>query len=91
MYINAIIYLRRDFTSWVNKQKMPDSVSTRPDLVFCTDFGEIGNGEVKPVNAPKSSVDLALARVLETCKRQLHMRLKTANSPREAVTFGVLI
>ncbi|KAI9351666.1 hypothetical protein BD770DRAFT_412849 [Pilaira anomala] len=30
------------FTSWVNKQKMADPVSTRPDLVFFSDHGEIG-------------------------------------------------
>jgi hypothetical protein len=70
---------------------MPDSVSTRPDLVFYTDFYEIGNGEIKPAGTPKSSVDLARARVLETCKRQLHIRLKTAVLPREAATFGVLV
>lgn len=69
---------------------MPDSVSIRPDLLFCTNFCEIGNGEIKPVHTPKASVDLARVRVLETCKRQLHMRLKTAKLPREAVTFGNL-
>lgn len=70
---------------------MPDSVSTRPDLVFHTEFNEIGNGEIKPAGTPKPCVDLARARVLETCKRQLYVRLKTAVLLGEAVTFGVLV
>ncbi|GAA5806428.1 hypothetical protein HPULCUR_011962 [Helicostylum pulchrum] len=80
-----------DFTTWANKQNMPDSVSTRPDLVFHTEFNEIGNGEIKPAGTPKPCVDLARARVLETCKRQLYVRLKTAVLLGEAVTFGVLV
>jgi hypothetical protein len=70
---------------------MPDTVSSRPDMVFSTKLFEIGNGEVKPANTPKVSIDLARTRILETCKRQLHLRLRNANSLREAVTFGVLI
>ncbi|KAI7900392.1 uncharacterized protein BX663DRAFT_439542 [Cokeromyces recurvatus] len=80
-----------DLTTWINKQKMPDTVSSRPDMVFSTKLFEIGNGEVKPPNTSKASIDLARTRVLETCKRQLHLRLRNANSLREAVTFGVLI
>ncbi|CEG66353.1 hypothetical protein RMATCC62417_02951 [Rhizopus microsporus] len=80
-----------DFSTWINKQKMPDSISTRPDLVFCSDLCEVGNGEIKPVGTSKSCVDVARARVLETCKRQLHVRLKTASLPIEAKTFGVLV
>lgn len=91
MYINGIIYVSRDFSTWINKQKMPDSISTRPDLVFCSDLCEVGNGEIKPVGTSKSCVDVARARVLETCKRQLHVRLKTASLPIEATTFGVLV
>jgi hypothetical protein len=74
----------------VNKQKMPDFMPTRPDIVFCSETQEIGNGEIKPVNS-KTVVDLANARILEACKRQLHMILKTASLPREAMTFGVLV
>lgn len=93
VYTDLILHLSsyRDFTTWINKQKMPDTVSSRPDMVFSTKLFEIGNGEVKPANTPKASIDLSRARVLETCKRQLHLRLKNANSMREAVTFGVLI
>ncbi|KAI7902576.1 uncharacterized protein BX663DRAFT_435120 [Cokeromyces recurvatus] len=80
-----------DFSTWINKQKMPDSISTRPDLVFYSDFCEVGNGEIKPIGTPKSCVDVARARILETCKRQLHIRLKTSTLPSEAITFGVLI
>ncbi|KAG1325423.1 hypothetical protein G6F62_008559 [Rhizopus arrhizus] len=80
-----------DFTTWINKQKMPDTVSSRPDMVFSTKLFEIGNGEVKPANTPKASIDLARTRILETCKRQLHLRLRNAKALREAVTFGVLI
>lgn len=37
---------------------------------------EIGNGEIKRPNAAKQEVDKARVRVLETAKRQLHLRLK---------------
>lgn len=80
----------RDFTTWMNKQEMPNTVSSRPDMMFSTKSFEIGNGEVKPANTPKASIDLARTRVLETCKRQLHSRLKIVNSLREAVTLVYL-
>lgn len=51
----------------------------------------MGNGEIKPVGTANTCVDVARARVLETCKRQLHLRLKAASSPKEATTFGVLV
>lgn len=81
----------RDFTTWINKQKMPDTVSSRPDMVFSTKSFEIGNRKVKPANTLKASIDLARTRALETCKRQLHLRLKNVNSLREVVTFGLLL
>ncbi|KAL0073906.1 hypothetical protein F4703DRAFT_1894821 [Phycomyces blakesleeanus] len=80
-----------DYTTAINKQKMPDTVSSRPDMVFHSNLYEIGNGEIKAVNTPKTAVNLARNRVLETCKRQLHQRLKKARSSKEAVTFGILI
>ncbi|KAG2235814.1 hypothetical protein INT48_003926 [Thamnidium elegans] len=100
-HINLGIYLNHSVNSskWqsgeidfiARSQKMSDTVSLRPDMVFSTKLFEIGNGEVKPANSPKASIDLARTRILETCKRQLHLRLKNAKSLREAVTFGVLI
>ncbi|KAI7871969.1 uncharacterized protein EV154DRAFT_110165 [Mucor mucedo] len=60
-------------------------------MVFCTKSFEIGNGEVKPANTPKAFVDLARARILETCKRQLHVRLRKASPWKEAVAFDVHI
>ncbi|KAI8067272.1 hypothetical protein BDF21DRAFT_477379, partial [Thamnidium elegans] len=89
----SVSYLFDSLWSPHNKgmQKMSDTVSLRPDMVFSTKLFEIGNGEVKPANSPKASIDLARTRILETCKRQLHLRLKNAKSLREAVTFGVLI
>ncbi|KAI9334845.1 hypothetical protein BD770DRAFT_402292, partial [Pilaira anomala] len=36
-------------------------------LFFCSDLCEVGNGEIKPVGTSKSCVDVARARVLETC------------------------
>ncbi|KAI7890947.1 uncharacterized protein EV154DRAFT_563888 [Mucor mucedo] len=41
------------------------------------------------INTPKASVDLARTRVLETCKRQLHLMLKVAKSLKEAVLIIV--
>ncbi|KAG2204458.1 hypothetical protein INT47_005249 [Mucor saturninus] len=43
------------------------------------------------MGTPKLVVDIARARVLETCKRQLHVRLKIASLPTETTTFGLLI
>lgn len=51
----------------------------------------MGNGEIKLDGTSKSCVDIGRARVLETCKRQLHARLKTASLPIETTTFGVLV
>ncbi|KAI9362357.1 hypothetical protein BD770DRAFT_382436 [Pilaira anomala] len=49
----------------------------RLDLVFHFDLCEVGNGEIKPVRTSKPCVEVARARILETCKRPLHVRLKT--------------
>ncbi|KAI9274130.1 hypothetical protein EDC94DRAFT_502645, partial [Helicostylum pulchrum] len=57
-------------------KKNPDGVSLRPDMVFSTPSFEIVNGEVKSKDTLAASTVLARVKMLETCKRQLHLRLK---------------
>lgn len=90
------IIIIRDNTSLATFSKSPDNVSIRPDMIFSTKLAcgtelEIANGEIKRPGVSKCEVDKARVRVLETAKRQLHLRLKTTSAAHKHVTFGVLI
>jgi hypothetical protein len=90
------IIIIRDNTSFTTSSKFPDNVSIRPDMIFSTKLAcgteiEIANGEIKKPGVSKCEVDKARVRVLETAKRQLHLRLKTTSAAHKHITFGVLI
>jgi hypothetical protein len=43
------------------------------------------------LNTCNELINIDKAKVAELCKRQLHLRLKTAKLTKELVTFGITI
>ncbi|KAI8328462.1 hypothetical protein EDC96DRAFT_580333 [Choanephora cucurbitarum] len=82
-----------DTLSFSSKEKMPNLFkANRPDIiVFCSSGIEVGCGEIKPPQKSKELIDIDRARIAELCKRQLHMRLKTAKNKKQLRTFGILM
>ncbi|CEG75880.1 hypothetical protein RMATCC62417_10856 [Rhizopus microsporus] len=73
-----------DNTSLANSSKSPDNISIRPDMIFSTKLA--CGTELEIANRDKARV-----RVLETAKRQLHIRLQTISAGHKHITFGALI
>lgn len=88
-----IVQIEWDATSWVYKQldDRPDD-TMRPDILLHVKSGdtiiEIGCGEVKKSDIGRIE---AKARVLETMKRQMHLKMKFGKKIYEIETFGILI
>ncbi|KAI7861235.1 hypothetical protein BDF14DRAFT_1962487 [Spinellus fusiger] len=81
-----------DITSFATKEIPQGYCAPRPDCIIISYDGvEVGNIEIKPVNAYKSLVDIDFCRIGELCKRQLHLRMKVAKTTKEFKTFGILI
>lgn len=78
---------KRDKSSF----KINNNVSQklRLDFVFDANDQEIGCGEVKVCNHNSSLLDNDRARIAETLKRQLHVRIMKCKDPEQMVTFGM--
>lgn len=86
----------RNTNSLATNTASTDSILMRLDMIFSTVLPpgketEIGNGEIKKPNVPKNIVNETRVRVLETAKRQLHLRIKGSSNPSILITYGVLI
>lgn len=73
-----------------------DKKTSRPDTIIYARHRdgsrtEVGNIEIKPERAAQSLVYLDRIKMLETAKRQLHMRLIKDNEQAELRTFAILI
>lgn len=86
----------RDTNSLTTSTASSDDILIRSDMIFSTVLPsgkeiEIGNGVIKKSNVPMNIVNETRVRVLETAKRQLHLRIKDSISPNKLITYGVLI
>lgn len=86
----------RDTNSLTTSTASPDNILIRSDMIFSTVLPsgkeiEIGNGAIKKPNVPMNIVNETRVRVLETAKRQLHLRIKDSSSPNKLITYSVLI
>ncbi|KAI9301921.1 hypothetical protein BJ944DRAFT_152216, partial [Cunninghamella echinulata] len=52
---------------------------------------EVGNGEIKPPKTSQDQIIMDRIRIIETAKRQLHLRLLNALTEKELFTFGMMI
>ncbi|KAI9468468.1 MAG: hypothetical protein EXX96DRAFT_590738 [Benjaminiella poitrasii] len=66
-----------------------DNKKLRLDFIFYANDQEIGCGEVKVYNDNYSLLDNDRARIAETMKRQLHVRIMNCKEQKEMMTFGM--
>ncbi|KAL9544046.1 hypothetical protein PS6_008955, partial [Mucor atramentarius] len=52
---------------------------------------EIGGVEIKPFYTAATDIDNDIVRLGEITKRMLHRRVMKAKSPREFITFGIMV
>lgn len=52
---------------------------------------EIGGVEIKPFYTAATDIDNDIVRLGEITKRMLHRRVMKAKSPRELITFGIMV
>ncbi|KAG1054172.1 hypothetical protein G6F43_003799 [Rhizopus delemar] len=82
-----------DTSSFSLMDEVPkEYLTTRPDIIIiCYKGIEVGCGEFKPPKKSKELIDIDRARIVEICKRQLHLRLQISSSTKEHCTFGILV
>lgn len=88
-----IVQIEWDVTSWACKQldDRPDGTK-RPDILLNFKSGnnvvEVGCGEIKKNDI--GSIE-SKARVLETMKRQIYLKMKLGKNMYEIEAFGILV
>jgi hypothetical protein len=61
------------------------------DFIILNEGRELGCGEIKPIGTPIALLEEDRARLAETMKRQLNVRIMKAKSIKEFQTFGFFI